>query len=117
MAGRAVNVGSDSAHPVAVNGAGIAVGYTPFLGTPQRAFVWTRASGGVLLDDRVMNLPADTRIRQAIEIGEGGHILAVTVTTGTSSSRRSNSRLAHASARRLDRQHLRGRTRMAGRAR
>jgi hypothetical protein len=73
-----MNVGSDSANPVAVNGAGIAVGYTPSLGAPQRAFVWTRASGSVLLDDRVMNLPADTRISGAIEIGEGGHILAVT---------------------------------------
>jgi len=73
-----VGVGADSAFPRALNSAGVVVGFTPFLGVPQRAFVWTRESGGVLLETRVTNLPAETHIRDALDIGEGGHILATT---------------------------------------
>jgi hypothetical protein len=60
-----------------VNRSGVVLGHT---GTPdgkfQRAFVWTKASGSILLDSLVPDLPPNTHLINAEAIGDGGHILA-----------------------------------------
>jgi hypothetical protein len=42
-----------------------------------KAFAWTRATGGVLLEPLVSNLPPNTRLLDTQAIGDGGHILAI----------------------------------------
>jgi len=43
--------------------------------TDRRAFVWTREGGAVLLDTLVSNLPANTVLVDALQVGDGGHIV------------------------------------------
>jgi hypothetical protein len=72
----------DLIRPQDVNKDGLVVGTinpsdpnTP-LETPSRAFIWTRSSGGALLETRVSNMPPNTILSGARYVGDGGHILA-----------------------------------------
>jgi len=58
--------------PTAVNSAGVVVGYAGNSTGSLRAYVWTKGTGGVLLETLT-----SIGLRQAWAIGEGGHILAV----------------------------------------
>ena len=74
----AIRIGSAISQPAAVNKDGIVVGAVVEPDPNQRgavAFVWSRTSGGVLLETLVGNMPG-LRLRGAQAIGDGGHIIA-----------------------------------------
>jgi hypothetical protein len=63
--------------PRGVNKDGIVVGFVPDADQkPLHAFVWTAATGGMLLDSLVTNLPSGVHLSSAEAIGDGGHIVA-----------------------------------------
>jgi hypothetical protein len=76
----AVDVGSSKTYPRGVNNVGVVVGeVTPLLDSTKfesQAFVWSRASGGFLLDALVTNLPAGGHLRRARAVADSGHIAA-----------------------------------------
>jgi hypothetical protein len=76
----AVDVGSSKTYPRGVNNVGVVVGeVTPLLDSTKfesQAFVWSRASGGFLLDALVTNLPVGGHLRRARAVADSGHIAA-----------------------------------------
>lgn len=75
----AIRVGTAISQPKAVNKDGIVVGTVvepdPTQQRVAAAFVWSRTSGGVLLETLVTNVPG-LQLREAWAIGDGGHIIA-----------------------------------------
>ena len=59
--------------PHSVNGKAIVVGEAD-----QRAFVWSKPSGGFLLDTLLARSAPQASLRRAVVIGDGGHIIAET---------------------------------------
>jgi hypothetical protein len=80
----AVRIGTAISQPAAVNKDGIVVGGLVEPNQTQRtaaAFVWSRTSGGVLLETLVANMPG-LQLRGAQAIGDGGHIIALSEDRG-----------------------------------